>query len=146
MFRRMRERRERDRIYEEQMHRALAEHDRISREIQLSRSAPAPAQSPSVEEEFLPRELRAHTREDLAGMMIRYDQPLVIEGEVRGCPQCGSYRPWVVYITGEDVWLRCPGGHDTYEPRLDAVWFNRNSGPVRDLHASLEDGIKALGL
>jgi hypothetical protein len=146
MFRRVRERRERERMLGEQMHRALLMHERYAGSISSPRSEPAPAQSPSGQEEFLPKELRAHTREELTGLVTRHDKPLVIDGEVRACPQCGSYRPWVVYITGEDVWLRCPGGHDTYEPRLDAAWFNRNSGPVRGLHASLEDSIKALGL
>jgi hypothetical protein len=146
MLRRIRERRERDRMYQEQMQRALLEHDRISREIRLSRTTPAAAQAPSPEEEFLPKELRVPTREELTGLMMRHDEPLVINGEVRACPQCSAYRPWVVYITGEDVWLRCPSGHDTHEPRLDAAWYNRNSGHLTGVHASVEDGLRALGL
>lgn len=133
-------------MLDEQMHRALLMHERYAASISSPRSKPAPAQPPSVEEEFLPQELRVPLREELTGLMMRHDEPLVIHGEVRTCPQCGAYRNWVVFIMGEHVWLRCPGGHDTHEPRLDAAWYNRNSGPLTGVHASVEDGLKALGL
>ena len=78
MLRRRRERRGLERIQEELDQQALLRHDRISREACFASCAPAPAQPPSVEEEFLPKELRAHTREDLAGMLMRHDKPIVI--------------------------------------------------------------------
>ncbi|OEV03744.1 hypothetical protein AN219_37845 [Streptomyces nanshensis] len=146
MLRRIRERRETDRIYDEQMQKALLMHERYAGSGSSATSEPARAQPPLVEGEFLPKELRAPTREELTGLMMRHDEPLVIQDEVRACPQCGAYRMWVVFIMGEHVWLRCPAGHDTHEPRLDAAWYNRNSGPLTGVHASIEDGLKALGL
>ena len=31
------------------------------------------------------------------------------------------------------------------EPRLDAAWYNRNSGPADHFHPTLEDGLRRLG-
>jgi hypothetical protein len=92
-----------------------------------------------------PPELRVPTREEVTGLMMRYDRPLVIDGEVRECPQCGAYRTWVVLLMRNDIWLRCPVGHQTHEPTLDAGWYNRNSGPVDGRHDTFEDGLKHLG-
>ncbi|MCC9707876.1 hypothetical protein E4N62_23010 [Streptomyces sp. MNU76] len=64
----------------------------------------------------------------------------------RTCPGCGAYRDWIVFCLRDDsVWLRCRAGHETKEPGLDAVWFNRNSGPVDRFHPTLEEGLRHLG-
>ncbi|MEV7889457.1 hypothetical protein ACWD3I_45815 [Streptomyces sp. NPDC002817] len=96
--------------------------------------------------DFLPPELRAPSRQDVAGFMMRWDQPLVIGGEVRECHTCGAYRNWVVLCLRDDsVWLRCRAGHTAREPELDAAWYNRHSGPADHWHPALEDGLRHLG-
>ncbi|MGW1194476.1 hypothetical protein ACWD4B_01255 [Streptomyces sp. NPDC002536] len=105
-----------------------------------------PVSTPAAEvDDFLPPDLRVPSRDEIAGMMMRYDKPLVIDGEVRSCPQCGAYRDWILLSVHAEVWLRCRAGHETLEPRLDAAWYNRNSGPMDRMHATLEDGLKHLG-
>lgn len=76
---------------------------------------------------------------------MRWDLPLVIDGEVHAC-HCGAYRRWIVFnLRDNSVWLRCPAGHETLEPRLDTAWYNRHSGPVDCFHPTLEDGLRHLG-
>ncbi|MFJ9616173.1 hypothetical protein [Streptomyces noursei] len=99
----------------------------------------------SVADGFLPPELRVPSRDEIARMMIRYHRPLVVDGEVLTCPQCGAYRDWVLVSIRGQVWLRCRAGHETLEPRLNAAWCNRNSGPMDQWHPTLEDGLKHLG-
>ncbi|MFI0743297.1 hypothetical protein ACH4PU_35270 [Streptomyces sp. NPDC021100] len=109
-------------------------------------AASGPAGAPAVEvDDFLPPDLRMPSREEIAGMMMPFDKPLVIDGEVRSCPQCGAYRDWVLLSVRDEVWLRCRAGHETFEPRLDAAWYNRHSGPMDRWHPTLEDGLKHLG-
>jgi hypothetical protein len=111
---------------------------------------PAAAATPAAPEttvvpDFLPPELRAPSRQDVSGFMMRWDQPLVIDGEVHQC-HCGAYRNWIVFNMRDDsVWLRCTAAHETKEPRLDTAWYNRNSGPVDHFHPTLEDGLRHLG-
>ncbi|EOT03929.1 hypothetical protein K530_11118 [Streptomyces noursei CCRC 11814] len=96
--------------------------------------------------DFPPADLRAPSRQDVEGMMMRWMQPLVIDGEVHACPTCGAYRDWIVFNMRDDsVWLRCRAGHQVQEPRLDTAWYNRNSGPVDRWHPTLEDGLRHLG-
>ncbi|MFE9566953.1 hypothetical protein ACFYMW_00430 [Streptomyces sp. NPDC006692] len=96
--------------------------------------------------DLLPPDFRAPARQDVAGLMMRWDQPLVIDGEVRECPQCGAYRNWIVFNMRDDsIWLRCKSGHETKETGLDTAWYNRNSGPVDHFHSTLEDGLRHLG-
>lgn len=107
-------------------------------------------QAPDAEEtvvpHFLPPELRVPSRHEVAGVMMRWLQPLVVDGEVRTCPGCGAYRDWIVFCMRDDsVWLRCRAGHETKEPGLDAAWFNRHSGPVDRFHPTLEEGLRHLG-
>ncbi|MBC2878100.1 MULTISPECIES: hypothetical protein [Streptomyces] len=105
-----------------------------------------PVGAPAAEvDDFLPPDLRVPSREEIAGMMMPFDKPLVIDGEVRSCPQCGAYRDWVLLSVRDEVWLRCRAGHETLEPRLDAAWYNRHSGPMDRWHPTLEDGLKHLG-
>jgi hypothetical protein len=108
---------------------------------------PAPADIPTAPagDDFLPPDLRLPTRDELTGMMMRWDKPLVIDGEVRECPPCGAYRNWIVLSVRDEVWLRCPAGHETLEPHLDTAWYNRHSGPMDRWHPTLEDGLKHLG-
>ena len=96
--------------------------------------------------DFLPPELRVPSRQEVAGLMMRWLPPLIIEDEVRTCPGCGAYRDWIVFCMRDDsVWLRCRAGHETKEPGLDAAWYNRNSGPVDRFHPTLEEGLRHLG-
>ncbi|MEU4347087.1 hypothetical protein [Streptomyces sp. NPDC023838] len=107
-----------------------------------------PAHSGGIEEvpDFPPPDLRVPSRHEVEGLMMRWEQPLVIDGEVRECPQCGAYRDWVVFSMRDDtIWLRCRAGHNTAEPRLDPAWYNRNSGPVDHFHPTLDDGLRHLG-
>ncbi|WP_446038032.1 hypothetical protein [Streptomyces sp. SID1121] len=78
-------------------------------------------------------------------MMMLWNKPLVIDGEVRECSRCGAYRNWVILSTRDEVWLRCRAGHETREPALDTAWYNRNSGPTDQWHETLEEGLKHLG-
>ncbi|WP_328764315.1 hypothetical protein [Streptomyces sp. NBC_00272] len=87
-------------------------------------------------DDFLPSDLRLPTREELAGILMPHDAPLVLDGEVRACAECGAYRKWIVASTRDGVWLRCQAGHEEVAPRLDAAWFNRTSGPITEQHAS----------
>ncbi|WP_411140931.1 hypothetical protein [Streptomyces sp. x-80] len=108
-------------------------------------SAPATPET-AVAPDFLPPDFRAPSREDVAGFMMRRDQPLVIDGEVRQCPECGAYRNWIVFSMRDDsIWLRCRAGHETKERRLDTAWYNRNSGPVGCWHRTLDEGLRHLG-
>ncbi|MFI6280240.1 hypothetical protein [Streptomyces sp. NPDC050988] len=81
--------------------------------------------------------------QEAAGLMMRWQQPHVIGGEVRTCPGCGVYQDWIVFCLRDDsIWLRCRAGHETKEPGLDAVWYCRNSGPVDRFHPTLEEGLR----
>lgn len=114
--------------------------------VQAEASASAGAGSDAVVPDFPPADLRAPSRQDVEGMMMRWMQPLIIDGEVHVCPTCGLYRDWIVFCMRHDsVWLRCRAGHQVQEPRLDAAWYNRNSGPVDHWHPTFEDGLRHLG-
>ncbi|MFC7308449.1 hypothetical protein ACFQVC_30045 [Streptomyces monticola] len=109
-------------------------------------AAPAGSDAAAHAPDFPPADLRAPSRQDVDGFMMRWVQPLVIDGQVRTCPQCGDYRDWIVFCMRDDsVWLRCRAGHETKEPGLDAAWYNRNSGPVDRYHPTLEEGLRHLG-
>lgn len=100
----------------------------------------------AVVPDFLPPDLRVPSRQEVEGLMMRWQQPLVIDGEVRSCPECGAYREWIIFSMCDDtIHLRCRAGHTTPEPRLDPVWFNRNSGPVDHFHPTLDEGLRHLG-
>lgn len=108
--------------------------------------APAGVGAEAVMPDFPLAEVRAPSRHDVEGVMMRWMQPLVIDGEVHACPRCGAYRDWIVFCMRDDsVWLRCRAGHQAQEPCLDAAWFNHNSGPVDRWHPTLEDGLRHLG-
>nr|WP_260611814.1 hypothetical protein [Streptomyces sp. WAC04770] len=109
--------------------------------------APGTPGTPAPEvPDFLPADLRAPNRQDMAGLMMPYNQPLVLNGEIRSCPTCGAYRDWIIFAMRDDsVWLRCRAGHETPENGLDAAWVNRNSGPVDKVHSTLDEGLRHLG-
>nr|WP_033215530.1 hypothetical protein [Streptomyces virginiae] len=107
-------------------------------------SSAAPA-AVAVVDDFLPPALRMPSRDELAGILMPHEAPLVIDGEVHACADCGAYRQWIVASTRDGVWLRCPAGHEKPEPRLDAPWFNRVSGPITAQHASYEECLRHLG-
>ncbi|MFI7102797.1 hypothetical protein ACIBK8_25965 [Streptomyces sp. NPDC050161] len=112
---------------------------------QQQAAATAQMQPQAVVDDFLPADLRMPARDEVAGMMMPWPRPLVIDGEIRECPGCGSYRDWVIVSTRDEVWLRCRTGHQTLEPRLDAAWYNRHSTPVDSRHDTFEDGLRHLG-
>ncbi|MEV7955218.1 hypothetical protein [Streptomyces sp. NPDC088141] len=108
-------------------------------------AATKPAASAPVVDDFLPKDLRVPGRDEFAGLMTRHNEPLIVNGEIRECSECGAYRDWVVLSTRDEIRLHCPAGHTSVEPGLDTAWFNRNSGPMDHHHASLEDALKYLG-
>ncbi|MFG2213156.1 hypothetical protein [Streptomyces sp. NPDC048638] len=112
----------------------------------VTAAAPAAAAEPPMVHDFLPPDLRAPSRQDVAGSMMRWLPPLVIDGDVHACPTCGAYRDWIVFSMRDDsVWLRCTAGHEVQELRLDTAWYNRNSGPIDHFHPTLEEGLRHLG-
>ncbi|MBC9714334.1 hypothetical protein H9Y04_17375 [Streptomyces sp. TRM66268-LWL] len=114
--------------------------------VPVSAPAPATPTDAAVVPDFLPPDFRAPSRLDVSGLMMRWLPPLVIDGEVRQCPECGTYRDWIIFNMRDGaVWLRCQAGHHVQEPRLDSAWYNRNSGPVDSYHPNLEDGLRHLG-
>ncbi|MFB7270704.1 hypothetical protein [Streptomyces sp. NPDC056244] len=147
MFRRIRARRERER--------ETAAIQRWHEQITATHTWPLQASTPQQPtdtgrlgarvDDFLPADLRVPGRDEIAGMMMPRRRPLIIDGEVRACPQCGAYRDWIILSTRDEVWLRCRAGHQMLEPRLDTAWYNRNSGPTDAIHATFEDGLKHLG-
>lgn len=139
MFGRNRERRER-REAQQRWEAWSAGHVKPSLERGHGESATAPAV-----DDFLPPALRLPAGEELAGILMAHDLPLVLDDEIRDCSECGAYRKWIVANTTTGVWLRCPAGHEQVEPRLDAVWFNRTSGPITEQHASYEECLRFLG-
>ncbi|NIY65544.1 hypothetical protein [Streptomyces malaysiensis] len=99
----------------------------------------------AVVDDFLPPELRVPSHDQLDGKMMPWTQPLVLDGEVAVCAECGSYRDWLILSTRDQIWLRCRAGHQQQETRLDTAWFNRNSGPADATHATFEDCLRHLG-
>ncbi|MGW5442824.1 hypothetical protein [Streptomyces asiaticus] len=99
----------------------------------------------TVVDDFLPPELRVPSHDQLDGKMMPWNQPLVLDGEVAACSECGSYRDWLILSTRDQIWLRCRAGHQQQETRLDTAWFNRNSGPADATHATFEDCLRHLG-
>ncbi|OAR21870.1 hypothetical protein A8W25_30855 [Streptomyces sp. ERV7] len=104
-------------------------------------ATPTASASPRVDD-FLPPDLRVNT-----GMnrFMEWGRPLVLDGEVRTCPQCEAYRDWVVLCTQGQIWLHCRYGHQSLEPRLNVAWYNRHSGPVDSTFDTLDEGLRHLG-
>jgi hypothetical protein len=109
-------------------------------------SAPAPSGPPAEDgDDFLPPGLRAPGERRPAGEMMEFPWPLVIDGTVRTCPECGVDRDWLVMCAGPHVWLRCRSAHETHEPALNSAWFHRICGPVEELHTTKDEGVTKMG-
>ncbi|MER6504902.1 hypothetical protein ABT218_37815 [Streptomyces sp. NPDC001455] len=108
---------------------------------ELARAATA---APVVDD-FLPADLRVPSHDQLDGRMMPWKQPLILDGEMVACAECGAYRDWLILSTRDQVWLRCRAGHQQHETRLDTAWYNRNSGPADATHATFEDCLRHLG-
>ncbi|MCZ4103415.1 hypothetical protein [Streptomyces sp. H39-C1] len=112
----------------------------IPTEVERMRAEPT-----AVVDDFLPPELRVPTNDQLGGRMTSWQQPLVFDGELVACAECGVYRGWVILSTRDQIWLRCPAGHQQLETRLDTAWYNRHTGPADSTHATFEDCLRHLG-
>ncbi|MFF5438809.1 hypothetical protein [Streptomyces achromogenes] len=97
-------------------------------------------------DDFLPPELRVPSHDQVTGWMMPWPWPLVLDGEIVACAECGAYRDWIIMATRNQIWLRCRAGHQQQERRLDAAWFNRHSGPAADnTDFTFEDCLRHLG-
>jgi hypothetical protein len=99
----------------------------------------------AVVDDFLPPELRVPSHDQVDGTMMPWKQPLVLDGEMVACSECGAYRDWLILPTRDQIWLRCRVGHQQQETRLDTAWFNRNRGPADATHATFEECLRHLG-
>ncbi|MEU5112965.1 hypothetical protein AB0G64_15825 [Streptomyces longwoodensis] len=106
---------------------------------------PERTESATLVDDFLPPELRVPSHDQVDGKMMPWRQPLVLNGEMVACAECGSYRDWLILSTRDQIWLRCLVGHQQQETRLDTAWFNRNFGPADATHATFEDCLRHLG-
>ncbi|MER7851418.1 hypothetical protein ABTZ98_02520 [Streptomyces bacillaris] len=96
-------------------------------------------------DDILPPELRVPSHDQLDGRMMPCKQPLVLDGEMVACAECGEYRDWLILSTRDEIWLRCRAGHQQQETRLDTAWYNRHAGPADATHATFEDCLRHLG-
>jgi hypothetical protein len=108
------------------------------------RAATEPAPVPVVDD-FLPPELRVPSHDQLAGRMMPWKQPLVLDGDMVACAECGAYRDWLVLSTRDQIWLRCRAGHQQRQTRLDTAWYNRHARPADATHATFEGCLRHLG-
>ncbi|MFK0120095.1 hypothetical protein [Streptomyces sp. NPDC090994] len=113
--------------------------------LRIQAERQAAAQPAAVVDDFLPPELRVPSHDQIAGQMMPWSQPIVLDGDVVACAQCGAYRDWIIISTNDQVWLRCRAGHQQHEQRLTTAWFNRNSGPSDATFSSFEDCLRHLG-
>ncbi|GAA2254548.1 hypothetical protein GCM10010232_49590 [Streptomyces amakusaensis] len=116
-----------------------------ARERAAADPEPAVAEPVAAVDDFLPPDFVAPSQREMAGLMMAWPGPLVVDGEIITCSHCETYRDWVVLSLQGRVWLRCRAGHETHGTGLDTAWFNRNSGPMTEEHASYQDGIRFLG-
>lgn len=114
-------------------------------EVERIRAEPEHAESAPVVDDFLPPELRVPSHDQLDGRLMPWTQPLVLNGELAACAECGAYRDWIIISTRDQIWLRCRQGHQQHEPRLDTAWYNRNAGPADASHVTFEDALRYLG-
>lgn len=158
MFRRRREARGRQELrgagqgmwdYFQSIPSPLEELDQEEKQKRAAATAAVPepdtAEPTVVVDDFLPPEFVAPSQREMAGLMMPWPEPLVVNGEIVTCSRCETYRDWIVLSAQGRVWLRCRAGHETHETGLDTAWFNRNSGPMTEQHSSYEDGIRSLG-
>ncbi|MFK0099022.1 hypothetical protein [Streptomyces sp. NPDC091040] len=106
---------------------------------------PQHSEPTAMVDDFLPPELRVPSHDQLDGRMMPWKQPLVLDGELAACAECGAYRDWLILSTRDEIWLRCRVGHQQREARIDTAWFNRHAGPADATHATFEDCLRHLG-
>ncbi|MGA5200538.1 hypothetical protein [Streptomyces variegatus] len=106
---------------------------------------PESAEPAAIVDDFLPPELRVPSHDQVEGKMMPWKQPLVLDGEMAACTECGAYRDWLILSTRGEIWLRCRAGHQQQETRIDTAWYNRHSGPADATHATFEDCMHHLG-
>ncbi|MEV7706573.1 hypothetical protein AB0O59_26515 [Streptomyces sp. NPDC088922] len=106
---------------------------------------PEPTDPAGAVDDFLSPELRVPSHDQVDGKMMPWTQPLVLDGEMVACAECGAYRDWLILSTHGQIWLRCRAGHQQQETRLDTAWYNRHSGPADATHATFEDCLRHLG-
>ncbi|MEU5833060.1 hypothetical protein ABZ820_05125 [Streptomyces diacarni] len=111
----------------------------------MQAEAHGPAEPDALVDDFLPPELRVMSHDQLDGRMMPWPQPLVLNGEMATCTECGAYRDWLILSTRDQIWLRCRAGHQQHETRLDTAWYNRHAGPADATHATFEDCLRHLG-
>ncbi|MFE0376151.1 hypothetical protein ACFW1M_11285 [Streptomyces inhibens] len=114
-------------------------------EAQQMPAEPQPCEPASVVDDFLPPELRIPSHDQLDGRMMPWAQPIVLDGDMVACAECGAYRDWLILSTRDQIWLRCRQGHQQRERRLDTAWYNRHAGPGDATHATFEDCLRHLG-
>ncbi|MFD7013960.1 hypothetical protein [Streptomyces sp. NPDC059928] len=108
-------------------------------------TGPECSEPATVVDDFLPPELRVPSHDQLAGQMMQWKQPLVLDGEMVACVECGTYRDWLVIAMRGEIWLRCRESHQQPETRLDVAWYNRHAAPMDAVHATFEDCVRHLG-
>ncbi|MFJ1911138.1 hypothetical protein ACIOGX_04275 [Streptomyces sp. NPDC088147] len=113
--------------------------------VEQMRAELQPAEPAAVVDDFLPPELRVPSHDQLDGRMMPWKQPIVLDGEMVACVECGAYRDWLILSTRDQIWLRCRTGHQQRETRLDTAWYNRHAGPADATHATFEDCLRHLG-
>ncbi|WP_198358411.1 hypothetical protein [Streptomyces fildesensis] len=118
---------------------------RVPSEVERVRVDLEYAKPAAVVDDFLPSELRVLSPDQVAGRMMSWKLPLVLDGEMVACSECGTYRDWLILSTRNQIWLRCQAGHQQPEPRLDTAWYNRHAGPADAAHATFEDCLRHLG-
>lgn len=114
-------------------------------EVEQAPTEPEHAESSTALDDFLPPELRVPSHDQLDGRMTSWKQPLVIDGEMVACTECGAYRDWLILSTRDQIWLRCRAYHQQQEIRLDTAWYNRHTGAEGTRHATFEDCLRHLG-
>ncbi|MBL1087248.1 hypothetical protein JK359_35680 [Streptomyces actinomycinicus] len=112
--------------------------ERMRAELTLAATAP-------LVDDFLPPDLRVPSHDQIGGRMTSWKQPLVIDGEIVACAECGAYRDWLILSTRDQVWLRCRAGHQQQEARLDTAWYNRHTGPAEATFDTFEDCLRHHG-
>ncbi|RZD82220.1 hypothetical protein [Streptomyces albidoflavus] len=126
-----------------EMHAQLA--DQLPHGFGVPAAEPESVEATAMVDDFLPPELRVPSHDQLGGKMMPWSQPLVLDGEMVACAECGAYRDWLILSTRDQIWLRCRAGHQQQETRIDTAWYNRHSGPADATHATFEDCLRHLG-
>ncbi|MGW2476974.1 hypothetical protein [Streptomyces sp. NPDC001665] len=126
-----------------ELHARLA--DLVPPVLGVPAAEPQQAEPTAMVDDILPPELRVPSHDQLGGRMMPWKQPLVLDGELAACAECGAYRDWLILSTRDEIWLRCRAGHQQRETRIDTAWYNRHAGPADSTHATFEDCLRHFG-